>query len=76
MNGIYVRSYESFDKALRRFSKLCDKAGVLYELKRKQSYEKPSEERKRKKDAAKNRLIKDKRFEVLNYEDRKRNKKF
>lgn len=50
--GIRVRDDESFEKALRRFSKLCIKTGLIADMKRHQRYEKPSEKRKRKKKAA------------------------
>lgn len=45
--GIVVRDNESFEQALRRFKRKCEKAGVLSEVKRRRFYEKPSEKRKR-----------------------------
>lgn len=45
--GIVVRDNESFEKALRRFKRKCEKAGVLSEVKRRRYYEKPSERRQR-----------------------------
>lgn len=75
MNGIYVHNYESFEKALRRFSKMCDKAGLLYEYKKTLHYEKPSEERKRKKEMSKNKKMKEQRSKIKNYEDRKKSRK-
>jgi small subunit ribosomal protein S21 len=59
MNGIYVREGEPFDKALRRFSKTCEKAGILSDVKRYRHYEKPSEERKRRLNAAKRKKLRD-----------------
>jgi small subunit ribosomal protein S21 len=59
MNGIFVRDGEPFDKALRRFSKTCEKAGVLSDIKRYRHYEKPSEERKRKLNAAKRKKLRE-----------------
>ena len=47
MTGVIVRPGESFEKALRRFTKTCEKAGILSDVKKKQRYEKPSEDRKR-----------------------------
>jgi small subunit ribosomal protein S21 len=38
--------------ALRRFKRACEKAGILAELRRREFYEKPTQERKRKKAAA------------------------
>ena len=53
MPGIRVKDGESFESALRRFKKKCEKAGVLADLRRHQHFEKPSERRKRKLNAAK-----------------------
>jgi small subunit ribosomal protein S21 len=50
--GIRVKDGESFESALRRFKKKCEKAGVLSDLRRHQHFEKPSERRKRKLNAA------------------------
>ncbi len=52
MPGVRVRENEYFDAALRRFKRACEKAGVLTELRRREYYEKPTQERKRKKAAA------------------------
>src|SRR5215471_3938073 len=51
--GIRVKEGESFESALRRFKKKCEKAGILADLRRHQHFEKPSERRKRKMNAAK-----------------------
>lgn len=48
MPVVHVRDEESFENALRRFKRKCEKAGVLTELKKRQYYEKPSVKRKRK----------------------------
>jgi small subunit ribosomal protein S21 len=47
-----VKENEYFDAALRRFKRACEKAGILTELRRREYYEKPTQERKRKKAAA------------------------
>lgn len=52
MPSVRVRENEYFDVALRRFKRACEKAGVLAELRRREFYEKPTQERKRKKAAA------------------------
>ena len=52
MAHIRVREGEPFDRAFRRFTKGCEKAGILSELRKKQRYEKPSEQRKRQLNAA------------------------
>jgi len=45
---VIVEPDESFENALKRFKKQCEKAGLLSELKKRQHYEKPSVRRKRK----------------------------
>jgi len=55
MPGVKVREDESFEQALRRFKKQCEKAGILSELRKREHYEKPSLVRKKKKAAAKKR---------------------
>lgn len=55
--GIRVKDGESFESALRRFKKKCEKAGILSDLRRHQHFEKPSERRKRKMNAAKRKNI-------------------
>lgn len=63
MNGIIVKDNEPFEKALKRFSKSCERAGILSDVKKYRHFEKPSEERKRKTNAAKRKRIRDeKRF--------------
>ena len=58
MPGVRVKESEHFDAALRRFKRTCEKAGVLTELRRREYYEKPTQERKRKKAAAVKRHVK------------------
>ena len=48
MTRVRVKPDESFEKALRRFKKKCNKEGVLQRLKEVRHYEKPSEKRRRK----------------------------
>lgn len=59
MTGIRVRDNESFEKALRRFIKSCERSGILADMKKHQHFEKPSERKKRKRSAArrKNRKV-------------------
>jgi small subunit ribosomal protein S21 len=59
MNGVIIREGEAFEKALKRFSKSCERAGILSDVKKYRHYEKPSEERKRKMNAAKRKRIRD-----------------
>jgi small subunit ribosomal protein S21 len=52
MPSVKVRENEPFEYALRRFKRSCEKAGVLAETRRREYYEKPTQERKRKSAAA------------------------
>jgi len=58
MPSVKVKENEPFDIALRRFKRSCEKAGVLSEIRRREFYEKPTQERKRKKAAAVKRHLK------------------
>jgi small subunit ribosomal protein S21 len=58
MPCVRIRESEHFDAALRRFKRACEKAGVLTELRRREFYEKPTQERKRNKAAAVKRHLK------------------
>ncbi len=58
MPSVRIKENEYFDAALRRFKRACEKAGVLTELRRREYYEKPTQERKRKKAAAVKRHLK------------------
>lgn len=58
MPSVRIRDHEPFDVALRRFKRACEKAGVLTELRRREHYEKPTAERKRKAAAARKRHLK------------------
>ncbi len=55
---VKVKDNEPFDVALRRFKRSCEKAGVLSEVRRREFFEKPTWERKRKKAAARKRHLK------------------
>ena len=52
MPEVIIQEDESFERALRRFKKKCEKAGILTDLRKHRHYEKPSERRKRKLNAA------------------------
>jgi small subunit ribosomal protein S21 len=53
MTGVRVRENESIESAIRRFKKLCEIAGILAELRKREHYEKPSVKRKKKGDRRK-----------------------
>ncbi len=57
MPSVKVKENESFEQAIRRFKRACEKAGVLAEVRRREAYEKPTTERKRKAAAAVRRQI-------------------
>ncbi len=52
MSEVVIHEDESFERALKRFKKKCEKAGILSDLRKHRHYEKPSEKRKRKMNAA------------------------
>jgi small subunit ribosomal protein S21 len=57
MPGVRVKDGETFESALRRFKKKCEKAGILSDIRKHQHFEKPSERRKRKANAARRKLL-------------------
>ncbi len=57
MAGVRVKENEPIESGIRRFKKLCEKAGILAELRRREHYEKPSVRRKKKALAAKKRIL-------------------
>ena len=52
MTVVKIREDESFEKALRRFTKSCERSGILADIRKPQHFEKPSDKRKRKMAAA------------------------
>ena len=58
MPRIIVKEDESFESALRRFKKRCEKEGILSDVRKHQRFEKPSERRKRKLLAARRKNLK------------------
>ena len=53
-----LKDNESFEAALKRFKKQCEKAGLMYELRKRERYEKPSVRKKKKTMAARKRALK------------------
>ena len=49
---VKVRENESFENAIRKFKKQCDKAGILSEVRKREYYDKPSVRKKKKSIAA------------------------
>lgn len=58
MPGIRIKEGESFEGAMRRFKKQCEKAGILSELRKREHYEKPSIRKKKKASSARKRAMK------------------
>jgi small subunit ribosomal protein S21 len=58
MPQVRVKENEPFEIAMRRFKRSCEKAGTLAEVRRREFYEKPTSERKRKAAAAVKRNLK------------------
>lgn len=58
MPSVRLRPSESFESALKRFKKQCEKEGVLSEVRKREHYEKPSVKRKKKALTAKKRALK------------------
>jgi small subunit ribosomal protein S21 len=56
MPGIKIKESESFENALRRFKKQCEKAGILSEIKKREYYESPAIRRKKKMLAARKKM--------------------
>jgi small subunit ribosomal protein S21 len=52
MPYVNVKECDSFDVALRRFKRACEKAGIPTKLRQIEYYEKPTSKRKRKRAAA------------------------
>ena len=52
MPAVKVKENEPVDIAIRRFKRACEKAGILADVRKREFYEKPTQERKRKKAAA------------------------
>src|SRR4051812_26818933 len=57
MPEVIIHDDESFERALKRFKKKCEKAGILSDLRKHRHFEKPSEKRKRKMNAAVRRIV-------------------
>lgn len=58
MSVVRVRENESFESAIKRFKKQCEKEGVISEVAKRECYEKPSIKKKRKTLAARKRAAK------------------
>ena len=64
MPHVRVRESDSFENALKRFKKQCEKDGILSDVKKKEHYEKPSVKKKTKALAARKKALKKVRLAV------------
>ena len=58
MPYVRVRESDSFENALKRFKKQCEKEGILSEIKKREHFEKPSVKRKKMAIAARKKSLK------------------
>lgn len=58
MPVVKVTESDSFENALKRFKKQCEREGILSEIKKREHYEKPSVKRKKKALAARKKAFK------------------
>lgn len=58
MPSVKVRESDSFENALRKFKKQCEREGILSEIKKREHYEKPSVRKKKKAIAARKKALK------------------
>lgn len=58
MSYVKVSESESFENALKKFKKQCEKEGILSEIKKREHYDKPSVKRKKKAIAARKKALK------------------
>lgn len=58
MSFVKVGQKESFENALRKFKKQCEKEGILSEIKKREHYDKPSVKKKKKAIAARKKAAK------------------
>lgn len=75
MPSVRVKEGENPEYALRRFKRSCEKAGLLTELRRREFYEKPTAERKRKQAAAVKRHLKKISRDIVMSKSSKRRRK-
>ncbi|NLB64743.1 MAG: 30S ribosomal protein S21 [Fibrobacter sp.] len=59
MIGVIVKQNEPYERALKRFTKSCEKNGIISDVKRNQRFEKPSEIKKRMVTAARRKRLKE-----------------
>lgn len=58
MSTVKVGDNESLESAIRRFKRKCARDGIIGDLRKKEAYEKPSVQKKKKAEAARKRMFK------------------
>lgn len=58
MSTVVVNPGESIDSAIRRWKRKCQRDGIIGDLHKKEAYEKPSVQKKKKAEAARKRAYK------------------
>ena len=58
MTGVRVNEGESFESAMKRFKKICEKAGIMAEVRKRETFERPNVRKKKKAIIAKKRALK------------------
>ncbi|MDP8238003.1 MAG: 30S ribosomal protein S21 [Candidatus Hatepunaea meridiana] len=64
MPSVKIHDNENFDRAFRRFTKACEKCGLMAEIRKHQFYMKPSEAKKKKSAAARRKIKKMIRMQI------------
>ena len=70
MVEVQVREKESFDRALRRFKKMWERAGILREVRTRSFYEKPSDAKREAKKKTVRRIKRLARIEAMRNDPR------
>ena len=70
MVEVQVKEKESFERALRRFKKMWDRAGVLREIRTRSFYEKPSDAKREAKKKTVRRVKRQARIDALRNDPR------
>lgn len=65
MPFVKVREGEPFERAFRRFTKSCEKTGLMAEIRKRQRFEKPSEIKKREENQTYRKIRKMRRLENM-----------
>lgn len=58
MPFVKVKENESFENAIRKFKKQCEREGILSEVRKREHYDKPSVKKKKKSIAARKKAVK------------------